>query len=115
MIDVIASVRAKAGPDEAWNLISDFEGEWAPSNPEPQGTKVLSKPTQPIRDGLRWWQRAGVGSLTGELTATVHDTEPGRAFSWTGQAVYRPLGDEMRVDDLPPRTRSRLLTISSAA
>lgn len=92
MIDVTANVHAEATATEAWELISDFEGEWEPSNPEHKGTEVLTEPKQPLRDGLRWWQREGVGPLTGELTATVHDTRPGRAFSWTGEAIYKPFG-----------------------
>jgi hypothetical protein len=86
-------------PDRAWELISDFEGVWEPSNPDHDGTKVLDTPKQPIRDGLRWWQSERVWPFTGELTATVHDTEPGRAFSWTGHAVYDILGLRIRVEE----------------
>ena len=99
MIDVTANVHAEATATEAWELISDFEGEWEPSNPEHKGTEVLTKPKQPLRDGLRWWQREGVGPLTGELTAIVHDTRPERAFSWTGEAIYKPFGMCVRVKE----------------
>lgn len=99
MIDVTATVRARAGHAEAWDLISDFEGEWEPSNPEHKGTKVLTLPKRPIRDGLRWRQRESVGPLTGELTATVHNTLPERGFSWVGEAIYRPLGVVIQVEE----------------
>lgn len=92
-------VLVRAGRKEAWELLSDFEGVWEPSNPAHRGTKVLDEPKTPIRGGLRWWQREKVGHLTGEFTATVHDVDPGRRFSWTALATYRVLGFSLLVDE----------------
>lgn len=99
MFHVTNHVDVDAHRDEAWELISDFEGVWEPSNPAHRGTKVLDEPKQPIRDGLRWWQREKVGPVTGEFVATVHDVEPGRAFSWTTTATYKLLGIPLKVDE----------------
>lgn len=99
MIEVTNSVTVDTTREAAWNLISDFEGIWEPSNPAHRGTKVLDEPKRPIRDGLRWWQRETVGPLTGEFIATVYDTKPGHAFSWSTTATYRLLGLAIKVDE----------------
>lgn len=99
MIEVSNSVDVDATREAAWDLISDFEGVWEPSNPAHCGTKVLDKPKRPIRDGLRWWQREKVGPLTGEFTAMVHGTRPGHAFSWSTTATYRLACIPIKVDE----------------
>lgn len=99
MIEVKNSVSVDCSRETAWDLISDFEGVWEPSNPAHRGTEVLDDPKQPIRDGLRWWQREKVGLLTGEFVATVSDTKPGHAFSWSTTATYRLLGIPIKVDE----------------
>lgn len=99
MIEVTNCVYANASREAAWDLISDFEGVWEPSSPAHRGTKVLDEPKQPIRDGLRWWQREKVGLLTGEFVATVHDTKPGHAFSWSTTATYLLFGFPINVDE----------------
>lgn len=99
MIEVSNSVAVDTTREAAWDLISDFEGVWEPSNPAHRGTKVLNEPKQPIRDGLRFWQREKVGPLTGEFVATVHDTNPGHAFSWSATATYRLFGFPIKVNE----------------
>lgn len=48
MIEVTNSVDVNASREAAWDLISDFEGVWEPSNPAHQGTKVLDEPKQQL-------------------------------------------------------------------
>ena len=57
MIEVSNSVDVDTTREAAWDLLSDFEGVWEDSNPAHRGTKVLSEPKRPLRDGLQWWQR----------------------------------------------------------
>ncbi len=97
MIEVTNHVSVDCTWEAAWELISDFEGVWEPSNPDHRGTKVLDEPKQPIRNGLRFWQREKVGLLTGEFVATVKDTNPGSSFSWYTTATYRLLGLPIKV------------------
>lgn len=61
MIKVTNSVFVDTTREKAWDLISDFEGVWEPSNPAHRGTKVLDEPKRPIRDGLRWWRPGKAG------------------------------------------------------
>jgi hypothetical protein len=86
-----------ASAERIWDLISDFEGVWENSNPAHCGTRVLSEPKRPIRDGLRWWQREKVGPVTGEFIATVHDVVPDQRFRWTAEATYRLLGLPVKI------------------
>lgn len=65
MLEVTNSVSVNCPRDAAWDLISDFEGVWEPSNPAHRGTKVLDEPKRLIRHGLRWRQRDKVGEPEG--------------------------------------------------
>jgi carbon monoxide dehydrogenase subunit G len=99
MIEVSNSVDVDTTREAAWDLLSDFEGVWEDSNPAHRGTKVLSEPKRPLRDGLRWWQREKVGPVQGEFVATLHDVVPEQEFSWTAQATYSLLGITFTVDE----------------
>ncbi|MGJ3252324.1 MAG: SRPBCC family protein [Elainellaceae cyanobacterium] len=99
MLKVSNFVDVNATREDAWDLLSDFEGVWENSNPAHRGTKVLSEPKRPLRDGLRWWQREKVGLVQGEFVATLHDVVPEREFSWTAIANYRLLGISFTVDE----------------
>jgi len=100
MLKVSTSVHVKnATREEAWDLLSDFEGVWENSNPAHRGTKVLSEPKRPLRDGLRWWQREKVGPVQGEFVATLHNVVSEQEFSWTAIATYRLLGITFTIDE----------------
>lgn len=88
MLEVANAVEVEASDEAAWELISDFEGAWEASNPSHRGTKVLSEPKRPVREGLQWWQRERLGPLIGEFTATVREVIPGRCFRWVANAEY---------------------------
>lgn len=89
LLKVTNTTKVAARPAEAWELLQDFEGVWEESNPAHRGTKVLTEPKRPLRDGLRWWQREKVGFLTGEFTAELSDVVPTRRFRWRAEAEYR--------------------------
>lgn len=92
-IDTTQAVEVQAAPETIWAQIQDFEGFWERSNPEVHaGTRVLSNPKQPLRNGLRFYQKEQVGGVTGELDAEVYDVEPNRRFRWRTKADYRLLG-----------------------
>jgi len=88
MLEITSEMEVEASRQDAWELISDFEGVWEASNPSHRGTKVLSEPKQPIREGLQWWQRERLGPLLGEFTATVREVIPGHCFRWVANAEY---------------------------
>jgi len=88
MIDTTASVTANANKRDAWQLIQDFESVWEDSNPAHRGTVVRDQPKQPIREGLRWWQREKVAGITADLEAVVTHAQPPDTFSWQGEATY---------------------------
>lgn len=92
-IDTTQAVEVKANSETIWAQIQDFEGFWERSNPDAHaGTRVLSTPKQPLRNGLRFYQTEQVGGVTGELDAEVYDVEPCCRFRWRTQADYRFLG-----------------------
>lgn len=99
MIEVSNSVDVDSTPQTAWDLLSDFEGVWEESNPAHCGTKVLTEPKRPLRDGLQWWQREKVGPVKGEFVATLHDVIPEQEFSWRAIATYRLLGMTFTVNE----------------
>lgn len=95
-IDVTESVNIHASAEQIWEFASDFERNWEDSNPEHDGTRVLSDPKYPLRDGLRFWQRERVGGIVGELNAELYDVEPNRKFRWYPDVVYKLWGLKLR-------------------
>lgn len=91
-IDETESVTVRAAAEDVWAFISDFEGNWEDSNPEHDGTRVLTDPKRPLRDGLRFWQRERVGGIVGEFEAELYDVEPNRKFRWRGDVTYSVWG-----------------------
>lgn len=56
-IDTTQAVEVKANSETIWAHIQDFEGFWERFNPDAHaGTRVLSTPKQPLRNGLRFYQ-----------------------------------------------------------
>lgn len=70
MIQVSNSADGNTTREAAWDLLSDFEGVWEDSNPAHRGTKVLSEPKRPLRDGPQWCHLKQEERILGLLTVT---------------------------------------------
>lgn len=118
MIDTTQTVKIKASPEIVWAKIQDFEGFWERSNPEAHaGTKVLSRPKQPLRNGLRFYQKEDVSGIVGELDAQVYDVEPQRRFRWRTEADYHFLGLTITIPEggtfrIEPRSGDDMVQVS---
>lgn len=87
-VDVAASVLIDAPRAEIWRLASDFEGAFEDSNPEHDGTTVLSEPKTPLRAGLRFRQSEYVGGMRGVLDGELFDVYPEERFGWRAETGY---------------------------
>lgn len=92
-VDVTCDVIIDATRKDIWNYLSDFEGHWEKSNPDIHlGTQVLSTPKQPLRDGLRFYQKEKIGGVVGELNAELYDVNNQHSFRWRADTTYYLLG-----------------------
>lgn len=91
IVDVTESVSIEAPQELIWEAMQDFEGNWEESNPEHDGTRILSELKTPLRNGLQFWQRESIGPVVGELDGTILDVDPPHTFSWRAKTTYRIL------------------------
>jgi hypothetical protein len=96
MFEFTESIQIEAPPDHVWELLTDVECWWPPSNPEHIGIEVRSA-DKSIGVGTEIVFEERVAGIRCRAQGSVTRLIPGIEVAWEGMAKYRYMGFEFRI------------------
>lgn len=98
MFEFTETIEIGAPTEAAWEVMSDIEGWWPPSNPEHESLERLDD--RGLEVGARIRIREKIAGVPGEAVGEITQLEPGAAVTWEAPAArYRLAGVSVSIGE----------------